>query len=250
MLFSSTSTSDSLVQTQELVFGVRNTRQSARWQQHLKRPVLLPISEWPRCSLPLLNINIYDMYLGIQPISPRGEKKKGLMYKISVVLIFTSLNASQRAFNPRSNCYPSQSSLPLHLRSSLSTFFPLLSLSQPAACKHGLITVSYLWWCFNNSWPQVSGACAGVARVIHHDLANLSLNCQGHLRLCSGSVGSVNNHNTETYTQTLMRSKSKIKTFMASALILDPSPARHQAGFFYLLPTRQLGVQTRTEMRR
>lgn len=170
--------------------------QSARWQQHLKQPVLLPISAWPRYSLSLLNINIYDMYLGIEPISLRGEgKKNGWCAKLAhcsflqASVCLSPSRASRQAFSPRSNCYLAQSSHPLQLQSSLSPFFHLLPLSPPGARKHTLITVSYLWWCFNNSWPQVSGACAGVVRVIHHDLANLSLNCQGHSRLCNGKCG-------------------------------------------------------------
>lgn len=113
--------------------------------------------------------------------------------------------ASQRAFSPRSNCYLSQSSLLLQLQSSLHLPFfppsPLSSLPPPAARKHTLITASYLWWRFNNSWPQLSRACAGVARGSFIMTQLISRWNAGGIRGCAeASVGSVNNHNTEIYT--------------------------------------------------
>lgn len=143
------------------------------------------------------------MYLGIEPIPLRGGG--GGMCKIRSALVFTSLGALIFTSLGESVRWPSipasfQSkvkllSLSIIIPSSSTPdpLFPLfsspLSPSLPAALKHTLITVSYLWWCFNNSWPQVSRACAGVARVIHHDLANLPLKCRGHLRLCRGKCG-------------------------------------------------------------
>lgn len=109
--------------------------QSPRWQQHLKRPVLLPISAWPRYSLSLLNINIYDMYLGIEPISLREEGKNSWCAKLAPCSFLQASvrlspgRASWQAFSPRSNCYLAQSSHPLQLQSSLSPFF-ISSLSR------------------------------------------------------------------------------------------------------------------------
>ena len=188
--------SDIWVHSQGFVFSVTSARHSLHDDSNTWSNLCCCQSAWPRYSLSLLNINIYDMYLGIEPISLRGEgKKNGWCAKLAhcsflqASVCLSPSRASRQAFSPRSNCYLAQSSHPLQLQSSLSPFFHLLPLSPPGARKHTLITVSYLWWCFNNSWPQVSGACAGVVRVIHHDLANLSLNCQGHSRLCNGKCG-------------------------------------------------------------
>lgn len=136
------------------------------------------------------------MYLGIQPVPLRGGGG-GAWGVIGSELVYTSLGSSIH-WPSISVSFQSKVKLlsPNHHPFLFNfdpcappPFFSLLPVPLPAAHKHTLITVSYLWWRFNNSWPQVSRACAGVARVIHHDLANLLLKSRGHAKLCRGKCG-------------------------------------------------------------
>lgn len=117
--------------------GVINTRLStARWQQHLKRPELLPISAWPRYS---------RRYLTLTFMTCR-EKKGGWCAKLARYSFLPSLSASIRrpsitlSISPRSNCYISLSIIPSSSTPILSFpffFSPLSSPSPPpAARKH------------------------------------------------------------------------------------------------------------------
>lgn len=142
------------------------------------------------------------MYLGIEPIPLRGGEEMVGVYKIKSAIVFTSLGASIRWLSITTSFQSKVKLLSLSIIPSSTPILFFLSSLRPRLQR--VSTPSLRWVIYDGALIIHGHNSVGLVQELRGSFIMTQLISRwsaGGIRGCvEASVGSVDNHNTETYT--------------------------------------------------